>query len=313
MTRVLALAGGVGGARLARGLARLLAPGELLIAVNTGDDFRHLGLHIAPDLDTVTYTLAGLEDPRRGWGLAGETWSVMEALEALGGETWFRLGDRDLATHLERARRLEAGETPSRVAAALAKRFGVAHRIAPMSDDPVRTVVDTAEHGRLAFQDYFVRRAARPRVRGVAFEGAARARPAPAFAEALASPALEAIVICPSNPPLSIAPILSVPGVREALGRRRAPVAAVSPIIAGKTVKGPAAAVMRGLGHEASARGVAEYYGDLLDGFVIDRADAGLRLPGKAVVEADTIMRDADASARVAETVLALARRISGS
>lgn len=313
MTAVLALTGGVGGARLARGLARLLAPEKLTVVVNTGDDFRHFGLHVSPDLDTVTYTLAGLENPRQGWGLAGETWGVMAALEALGGETWFRLGDRDLATHLERTRRLEAGETLSAVAAALARRLGVAHAIAPMSDDPVRTVVDTAERGRLEFQDYFVRFGARPTVRGVAFEGAERARPAPALAEEAGSLALAAIVVCPSNPPLSIAPILSLPGVRAALRRRRTPVVAVSPIIAGKALKGPAAAVMRGLGLEASARGVAAYYGDLLDGFVVDRADAGLRLSGAAVAETDTVMRDADASARVAETVLDLARRISGS
>lgn len=310
---ILALAGGVGGARLARGLARLLAPDSLLLAVNTGDDFRHLGLHVSPDLDTVTYTLAGCADPRNGWGLADETWAVMAALEALGGETWFRLGDRDLATHLERTRRLDSGETLSAATAALAERFGVAHRVAPMSDDPVRTMVDTAEAGRLAFQEYFVRRRARPTVTALAFEGADRAAPAPALAAALASPALEAIVICPSNPPLSILPILSVPGVRAALGKRRAPVVAVSPLIAGKAVKGPTAAVMRGLGHAPTAAGVAGFYGELLNGLVVDRADAGLRLPGKAVAATDTLMRDADASARVAEAALRLARGIAGS
>ncbi len=310
---ILTLAGGVGGARLARGLARVLPPDDLLIVVNTGDDFRHLGLCISPDIDTVTYTLAGREDPVTGWGLASESWNVMAALEALDGETWFRLGDKDIATHLERTRRLDAGKTLSAVTTALARRFGIAHPVAPMSDDPVRTLVDTREEGRLAFQDYFVRLRARPTVAALVFDGAADARPSPAFAAALASSALDAIVICPSNPPLSIQPILSIPGVREALHQHPAPVVAVSPIVAGKAVKGPAAAVMRSLGHAATAEGVAGYYGALLDGFVIDHADAGLRLPGTATAATDTIMRDVDASVRVAETALRLARDIAGS
>ena len=309
---ILALAGGVGGARLARGLARILPPEDLVVVVNTGDDFTHCGLHVSPDLDTVTYTLAGRENPDAGWGLAGETWRAMAALEELGGETWFRLGDRDLATHLERTRRLRAGESLSAAAAAIARRLGVAHAVAPMSDDPAPTLVDTREEGRLAFQDYFVRLGARPAVEALVLDGAERARPSPAFAAALASPALEAVVVCPSNPPLSIQPILSIPGVRAALRRSPAPVVAVSPLIAGKAVKGPAAAVMRSLGHEASARGAAGFYGGLLDAFVIDRADAGLRLPGVAVTAADTIMRDADASARLAEAVLRAARGAGG-
>ena len=310
---ILALAGGVGGARLARGLARILAPEDLLVTVNTGDDFRHLGLRISPDLDTVTYTLAGRADPQTGWGLAGDSGRVMAALEALGGETWFRLGDADIATHLERTRRLDAGESLGAVTAALARRFGVAHRIAPMSDDPVRTMVDTVEHGRLAFQDYFVRRAARPTVTALKFEGADRAALNPDFAAALADPALKAVIVCPSNPPLSIQPILSLPGARAGVRECAAPVVAVSPLIAGKAVKGPTAAVMRGLGHEPTAQGVARFYGDLLGGFVIDRADAGLRLPDAAVAETDTLMRDADAAARLAETALRLADRIAGS
>lgn len=309
---ILALAGGVGGARLARGLARILDPEDLLVVVNTGDDFRHLGLRISPDLDTVTYTLAGRADPQTGWGLAGDSGRVMAALEALGGETWFRLGDADLATHLERTRRLDAGESLGAATAALARRLGVAHRIAPMSDDPVRTMVDTAEHGRLAFQDYFVRHAARPRVTALDFAGAAQAALNPDFAAALADPTLKAVVVCPSNPPLSIGPILSLPGARAGLRECAAPVVAVSPLIAGKAVKGPTAAVMRSLGHEPTAQGVARFYGDLLDGFVIDRADAGLRLPGAAVAATDTLMRDADDSARLAETALRLADRIAG-
>ena len=309
---ILALAGGVGGARLARGLARILAPEDLLVVVNTGDDFRHLGLHISPDLDTVTYTLAGRADPRTGWGLAGDSSRVMTALEALGGETWFRLGDADLATHLERTRRLDAGETLGAVTAALAKRLGVAHRVAPMSDDAAPTLVDTAERGRLAFQDYFVRHGARPTVTALDFESATRAAPGPAFAAALADPALKAVIVCPSNPPLSIQPILSLPGVRAGLRDCAAPVVAVSPLIAGKAVKGPTAAVMRGLGHEPTARGVARFYGDLLDGFVVDRVDAGLCLPDVAVAETDTLMRDANASARLGEAALRFAERLAG-
>lgn len=309
---ILVLAGGVGGARLTQGLARVLAPDALLVVVNTGDDFEHLGLCISPDLDTVTYTLAGRGDPRTGWGLADETWHVMAALERLGSETWFRLGDGDIATHLERTRRLAAGETLSAVTRCIAARLGVACHIAPMSDMPVRTLVDTVELGRLAFQDYFVRRRAKPTVTALAFDGVERAVPSPAFARALADPSLEAVIVCPSNPPLSILPILSIAGVRRALGRRRVPLVAVSPIIAGKAVKGPAAEVMRSLGHEPTAAGVAAFYGDLLDGLVVDRADAGLRIAGKAVAAVDAVMRDADAATRLAEETLRLARSISG-
>ncbi|HYE00920.1 MAG TPA: 2-phospho-L-lactate transferase CofD family protein, partial [Alphaproteobacteria bacterium] len=237
MSHVLALCGGVGGAKLAFGLAAELSAEDLTVAVNTGDDFEHLGLTVCPDIDTVLYTLSGLSDRERGWGLAGETWNFMAATRRLGGEDWFQLGDQDLATHVERSHRLAAGESLSAVTARLARALGLTAAIAPMSDQPVRTVVET-DQGELAFQHYFVRERCAPAARGVRFEGADRARPSPALEAALARPDLAAMVVCPSNPYLSVDPILAVPGVREALKRRSAPVVAVSPIIAGQALKG---------------------------------------------------------------------------
>lgn len=311
---ILALAGGVGGAKLARGLVKVLAPEDLLIAVNTGDDFEHLGLHVSPDLDTVMYTLAGRENPETGWGLAGETWQFMDALAGLGGETWFRLGDRDLATHVERTRRLHAGESLTSITDDFCRRSGVAHPVVPMSDDPVRTVVET-EMGRLSFQDYFVRHKSAPRVTNLEFDGQQRASPTPAFREALERTDLSAIIICPSNPYLSIMPILAVPGVRAALEQRRAPVVAVSPIIGGKALKGPAAAVMRSLGHDASAEGVAGIYGELLDGLMIDTVDAeaaaAIERDGPRVMVTDTVMKNAADSARLAEQAVKFARTLT--
>ena len=312
---ILALAGGVGGAKLAAGLqAALDAPAaDLLTVVNTGDDFEHLGLHISPDLDTVTYTLSGRANPETGWGLAGETWRFLDALAALGGEDWFRLGDRDLATHVERTRRLRAGETLSRVTSDLSGRLGAPSRIAPMCDEPVRTVVETGE-GDLPFQEYFVRRACEPAVRGLRFEGARSARMSAAFAAALADPDLEAVVVCPSNPYLSVDPILAVPGAREALARCAAPVVAVSPIVGGRAIKGPAAKIMRELGVEASAAVVADRYRDLLDGFVLDETDRGLAGAieaagaGLRVRVEQTVMRTGEDRARLAAKVLEFAR-----
>ncbi len=214
--RVLAISGGVGGAKLAFGLAALLDPAELLIVANTGDDFEHLGLQICPDIDTLMYTLAGLADPARGWGLAGETWQCIEALGALGGPDWFRLGDRDLATHLQRSALLRAGLTLSEATARLAAALGVRHAIVPMSDAPVRTLVDT-DRGSFAFQEYFVRERCEPRVRGVRFDNAGAARPAPALGDWLAASVRPVAVICPSNPWLSVDPVLAVPGLRERL------------------------------------------------------------------------------------------------
>lgn len=312
---VLALAGGVGGAKLARGLAMTLPPEALRVVVNTGDDFEHLGLHVSPDIDTVMYTLAGRNNLETGWGLAGETWAFMEALEALGGETWFKLGDQDLATHIERTRLLAEGQTLGAVTAALAARFGVTHAIVPMSDDPVATMLDT-DQGRLAFQDYFVRRRAEPEVNGIDFAGIDAAAANPSFRAGLADDALTAIILCPSNPVLSILPILDLPDVRALVGRRRVPLVAVSPIIGGKAVKGPAAAVMRSLGHTPSAAGVAAFYRDLaLDGLVIDTVDAdaaeAIRAAGTEVLVTDALMRDADDSARLATEVLAFAATLS--
>ena len=250
---VLALSGGIGGAKLALGLSRVLPPGALTVVANTGDDFEHLGLCISPDIDTLIYTLAGLDNPQTGWGRRDETWTFMAALEAIGGETWFRLGDGDLAIHVERTRRLHAGETLSHITGDVCRRLGIATRILPMSDDRVRTRVRTAE-GWLDFQDYFVRLKCAPEVREIAFEGVAAARPLPEFMAALADPRLRAVVLCPSNPFISIEPILAIPGVREELMACAAPVIAVSPIIGGRAVKGPTAKMMRELRHRGQRR-----------------------------------------------------------
>jgi LPPG:FO 2-phospho-L-lactate transferase len=306
---ILALAGGVGGAKLAAGLAAALPAGELTVAVNTGDDFLHMGLHVSPDLDTVMYTLAGLADPERGWGLEGETWNFMAALERLGGETWFNLGDRDLATHVLRSRRL-AGESLSAVTADFCRRLGIAQTVVPMSDQPVRTIVE-CEEGDLSFQDYFVREGCAPKVQGLRFEGAAAARPSAGLEAALADPALEGIVICPSNPLLSIAPMLALPGLREALGAARAPLVAVSPIIAGRAVKGPAAKLMAELGMPVSCAGVAAWYGDLLAGFVIDESDAALKDEcGVETLVAPILMRSPEDRRALALQVLAFLGRL---
>ena len=314
---ILALAGGVGGAKLAAGLqAALDSPEAILTVVNTGDDFEHLGLTICPDLDTVMYTLSGRANPETGWGLAGETWNFLEALGALGGEDWFRLGDRDLATHVERTRRLRAGETLSEVTAHLIARLGVRSRIAPMSDDPVRTVVETPD-GDLPFQEYFVRRRCEPAVRGLRFEGAEAARISGAFEAALTDPALEAVVVCPSNPYLSVDPILAVPGVRAGVAGCAAPVVAVSPIVGGRAIKGPAAKIMEELGVEVSAAAVAARYRDLLDGFVLDETDRALAARiesaaggGLRVQVEQTVMHNDDDRTRLAARVLAFARRL---
>jgi LPPG:FO 2-phospho-L-lactate transferase len=312
--RILALSGGVGGAKLALGLSRVLPPGDLTVVANTGDDFEHLGLAISPDLDTLFYTLAGLDNPATGWGRRDETWHFMSALEALGGETWFRLGDKDLATHIERTRRLSAGETLSQITDDFRRRFGIATRILPMSDDPVRTQVQTDE-GWLDFQDYFVRRQCQPEISAIEFRGASTARPPPEFLSALAHPALRAVVICPSNPFISIEPILALPGVRAALCACAAPVIAVAPIIGGRAIKGPTAKMMRELGIATSAAAVARRYGDLIDAYVVDHGDAEscseidcTVLPAQALMETladrETLARAAlQAADRVLEPV----------
>ncbi|MDP6350794.1 MAG: 2-phospho-L-lactate transferase [Alphaproteobacteria bacterium] len=311
---ILALAGGVGGAKLADGLARHLPVGSLTVVVNTGDDFTPLGLHVSPDLDTVTYTLAGIANAEVGWGLAGETWNFMDALGLLGGTTWFRLGDRDLATHVERTRRLSTGESLSAITADFRARLGIAHPIHPMSDAPVRTMVDT-DAGPLPFQDYFVRLRCRPIARRVWFAGIEDAGPSPGFEQALGAADLDAIVICPSNPILSVLPILDLAGVRSRLEDRRVPLIAISPIVGGKAIKGPAAKIMAELGLDASATGIAHFYGDLLDGLVVDRADTGaataIEALGPRVLVTDTVMTSPDDRVRLARESVAFARSLA--
>ena len=269
--RVVALAGGVGGAKLADGLAQILQPEDLTIIVNIGDDFEHLGLKICPDLDTVCYTLAGMANPNTGWGIVGETWNALESINVLGGPSWFRLGDRDLGTHLERSRRLHGGQPLSQVTRDFCQAWGVAHTVLPVSDDPVPTWVDTEDEGELLFQEYFVHRQCHPCVTGFRFAGASDASPAPGVIEALEN--AHVVVICPSNPWVSIGPILSIPGVQSSL---KQPVIAVSPIIGGQAVKGPAAKMYIELGFQPTALTVANHYNELLSGFVLDREDASL-------------------------------------
>ncbi|MEM6703587.1 MAG: 2-phospho-L-lactate transferase [Acidobacteriota bacterium] len=314
--KILALSGGVGGAKLAAGLDAVLPAGELTIVCNTADDFEHLGLHVSPDLDSVLYALAGLNDTDRGWGRADEGWRFMEAIGQLGGEDWFNLGDRDLATHVQRTLRLRDGATLSQVTDELRTALGIRSQLLPMSDDPVRTIIETKDSGDLAFQHYFVRDRCAPPVRGFRFDGAAAASCSTGFRRALDDEALEAIVVCPSNPFVSVDPILAVPGVREALRSAVAPVIAVSPIVGGQALKGPAAKMMEELGLPTSALSVAEYYGarqggGLLDGFVLDRVDADDRSEVEAVVPqvlvADTVMSDAAVRRSLAQDCLEFA------
>lgn len=304
--RVVALCGGVGGAKLAFGLAVLLGE-RLTVVVNTGDDFEHLGLAISPDVDTVLYTLGGRADRERGWGRDGETWGFMAALAEIGGESWFQLGDRDLALHIERTRRLRAGETLSAVVDSLARSFGISAKIAPMTDERVATVVGTAE-GELPFQRYFVERRAEPVLHGVRFEGAESARPSAAAAEALAADDLRAIIVCPSNPHLSVDPILAVPELRRLVEAAKAPVVAVSPLIGGAAVKGPAAKIFAELSIPTTPRGIFGHYRGLLNGLVIDEADASdAEQAGVATLVARTLMRTDEDRVRLAGETLAFA------
>jgi LPPG:FO 2-phospho-L-lactate transferase len=273
--KVLALCGGVGGAKLALGLTKVLSPDQLTIVVNTGDDFEHFGLPVCPDLDTVTYTLSSLSNPESGWGRRDESWNCLETLETLGAETWFRLGDRDLAIHLTRRALLDQGRSLSEATALICGRLGIRHRIVPMSDNASPTIVETDE-GELSFQHYFVREQCRPAVRGFRFEGASAAGPSAGFNAALENPKLAAILICPSNPFVSIDPILALPGIKDRLSRNKAPVIVVSPIVASQAIKGPTAKMMDELGLDLSAMGIFHHYGELLDGFVIDEQDREL-------------------------------------
>ncbi len=267
---IVALAGGVGAARFLDGLARVLPPEQLFIIGNTGDDAEIHGLHVSPDLDTVMYTLGGLANPDRGWGIRGDTFRCLEALGRLGGETWFQLGDRDLATHLYRTERLRQGGALSQVTAEIAAALGVRSLIVPMSDHPVRTWVCTAS-GELEFQTYFVKRRARDTVAGIRFQGADEAAPAPGVIEAIGQ--AEAIIVCPSNPFISIGPILAVPGVRDALRQKRERIAAISPIVGGRALKGPAAHMMKSMKMQSSAAAVAQLYADFAGVFILDELD----------------------------------------
>ena len=311
MERYLALSGGVGGAKLALGLTHVLPPESLTLVVNTGDDFEHLGLHVCPDLDTLMYTLGGLSNPDTGWGRVGESWACLEALQQLGGESWFRLGDRDLAVHLQRSVRLRAGASLSTITAELFAALGIAHRALPMSDDAVRTMVHS-DAGTLAFQHYFVREHCAPRVTGFSFAGVDLARPAPGVLEAITAPDLCGVLICPSNPFLSIDPILAVPGIRAALQACSAPVVAVSPIVAGLAIKGPTAKIMEELSLPQTAVAVADHYGELLDGFMIDNSDQHLMLEIAArnlrVTRAASVMVTLDDRINLAQTALEFLR-----
>jgi LPPG:FO 2-phospho-L-lactate transferase len=308
---ILALSGGVGGAKLAAGLAAVLPPERLTIAVNTGDDFEHLGVTICPDIDSVVYALAGLNDTERGWGVAGETWQAMAMLRGLGEADWFNLGDRDLGMHLARSWRLRAGESLSDITDQLARSLGIGPQVVPMSDAPVRTQVQT-EEGWLDFQRYFVAEQCRPVARAIRFDGTPGAAPSAGLAAALARPDLAAIVLCPSNPFLSVDPILAVDGVRAALESRKVPLVAVSPLVGGKSLKGPLGKLLGELGLENSNRAIADHYRGLIDDLIIDSSDAadaeGLRAAGLSVTITGTVMCDADDRERLAREALSAAR-----
>jgi LPPG:FO 2-phospho-L-lactate transferase len=303
--KIVALAGGVGGAKLAHGLAQILAPEDLTVIVNTGDDFEHLGMYICPDLDTVCYTLAGLANPETGWGRVNETWNTISNIEKLGGPNWFRLGDQDIATHLERTRRMKEGQSLSQITKDFCVAWGIKHTVLPMTDSPVRTIVDTDE-GELAFQEYFVHRHCEPRVKGFRFDGVEVAEPVIGAREAIDS--AEAIIICPSNPWVSVDPILRVIPLAPLPQGEEKKVIAVSPIIGGQTVKGPAAKMYTELGIEPSALAVANHYRNILAGFVLDNVDSemenSIKHLGIQTLVTDTLMNNLTDRTRLAQDVL---------
>jgi len=307
--KVVALAGGVGGAKLVDGLAQIVPAGKLTVVVNTGDDFEYLGMWVCPDLDTVCYTLAGIASPETGWGRSNETWRVFRELGRLGGPTWFRLGDQDIATHLERSRRLSQGHSLSQVTQAFCQAWGIDHTILPMSNSPISTQVDTAQ-GVLPFQDYFVRQKCQPEVRGFSFDGIEDSQPSPGSIEAIKE--ADFIVICPSNPWVSVDPILAVPTIRKHLITKC--VIAVSPIIGGQAVKGPAAKMYQEMGIQPSAYAVAQHYRDLCAGFVIDQVDKGhetaIRELGIEPLVTSTLMKTRQDRQRLAEDVIAFGKQI---
>jgi LPPG:FO 2-phospho-L-lactate transferase len=306
--KIAALAGGVGGAKLALGLSHVMDPRDLTVIANTGDDIVMHGLHVSPDPDILTYTLAGVVNPETGWGFAGESFTTQEGLARYGREVWFNLGDRDLATHIHRTAMLKKGATLSQAARSIAEALGVAARILPMSDDPVPTMLDT-DAGAMHLQEYFVRHKCAPVVNAIAFAGADRAQPAPGVIAAIEEAG--GIVICPSNPLISIGPILAVPGIRHALRTRRADAIAISPIVGGKSLKGPSDRMMTQTGLEASALGVARLYADFAATLVIDEADADLRMGiealGMHAVVRPTVMRTLGDKERLARAVLDIA------
>lgn len=314
---IIALSGGVGGARLCQGLIQAASPDELAIVVNVGDDFEHLGLTICPDLDTVMYTLAGLHNPQLGWGRADETWHFMEMLGQLGGETWFQLGDRDLAVHVERTRRLAAGEPLSAITSDFFSRLGIMHPVMPVTDQRLRTRVLTQDQGELAFQDYFVRQRSEPVITGLRFDGAQTAALSAPLQRLLESPTgehLTGVILCPSNPWLSVAPMLAVPGLAQWIRAAHVPVVAVSPIIGGRAVKGPAAKIMRELGAGTDTLGIVMHYGDQVQGWVIDQTDAELqgaiRNRGARVAVTQTLMSTSEISVALARTAMDLLREL---
>ncbi|PSM17466.1 2-phospho-L-lactate transferase [Nitratireductor sp. StC3] len=304
--RVVALCGGIGGAKLALGLSHVVPADRLTIIVNTGDDFRHFGLHVSPDIDTVTYTLAGRSNRDSGWGRDGESWRFMEAVKELGGESWFALGDTDLATKAVRTQRLAQGARLTEITGEIARALGVGCTILPATDDAVATIVDTDE-GALPFQHYFVGRRWQPQIRALRFDGAERARPTREALAALGAEPLAALVICPSNPYLSIDPMLAIPGLRDAIRAVRAPVVAVSPLVGGKAVKGPLAKMIGELGHAATLQTIADHYADFLDILIADEADSGAAVTGPKTLFAPTLMHGLEESVALARTVLAAA------
>ena len=307
---VVAICGGVGGAKLALGLQHLLAE-RLSVVVNVADDFEHLGLRICPDIDTVLYTLGGLSDEVRGWGRSGETWNFMDAIEQLGGESWFALGDRDLALHVQRTQRLANGETLTEIVSGIARLLSITPQILPVSDDDIRTKVET-DIGVLDFQRYFVEHRCQPRISRISFEGATQARLGTRVRDALASDRLGAIIICPSNPYLSIDPVLAVPGLRDAMKSSKVPIVAVSPIIGGQAIKGPTVKIMNELKIDITANAIAEHYAGLIDGLLVDPADAqGIANATIQIHTAPTLMTDLPSRIALAQETLAFAARLA--
>jgi LPPG:FO 2-phospho-L-lactate transferase len=305
--RIVALCGGVGGAKLALGLANLGSDFDLSIIANTGDDFEHLGLRISPDIDTITYTLAGIANPATGWGRAEETWSFMTSLANLGGETWFRLGDKDLALNVLRTNLLHSGASLSDVTTQITGTLEISSEVVPMTDSNVHTVLHT-NHGTLPFQDYFVRRQCKSVVASIEFQGAGEARPSARFGELLTDPSVGAFVICPSNPFISIDAILAIPSVRTALGNHPSPVVAVSPVVDGQSIKGPTSKLMAELNLGSSSRAIATYYGDFIDGFILDHRDSALSAQieetGTQTLCSDIVMSTLDDRCRLARDVV---------